>query len=259
MTNVDFVKRVQAIAATNPTYRTGGDGSDGTCDCIGLVMGALGHAFPMHSTNYFARYELAVEPQRITDGTEVQLGDLVFKACSESNPRYDLHQRYKPGGRYYINGELLDYYHVGVVTGTEPFVIAHCTQSGKVNGMAHDYSMEEWTHVGIVEELEYAGDEAEEETVEVKVMMVYAENKKPVNVRKRPNADSPKIAEIPVGTLVVVNEKTSEWAQITHMSYTGYMMAKFLKEPEEEERTVALTVPLSVARTLYQELQKILI
>lgn len=75
MTNTEFVKRVLEISATNPTYRTGGDGRDGTCDCIGLVMGALGGKFDMHSTNYFARYKLANEPNQMTDEEELELGD----------------------------------------------------------------------------------------------------------------------------------------------------------------------------------------
>lgn len=58
MTTAKFLERVKAIADANPTYRTGGDGSDGTCDCIGLIMGAIGKKYDMHSTNYFARFQM---------------------------------------------------------------------------------------------------------------------------------------------------------------------------------------------------------
>jgi hypothetical protein len=34
---------VEEIVAKAPTYRLGGDGSDGTCDCVGLLMGAMDH------------------------------------------------------------------------------------------------------------------------------------------------------------------------------------------------------------------------
>ena len=36
-----FIAQVEAIAQASPVYRLGGDGSDGTCDCIGLVIGCL--------------------------------------------------------------------------------------------------------------------------------------------------------------------------------------------------------------------------
>ena len=36
-----YVEGVNSIYIEQPTYRTGGDGSDGTCDCIGMCRGAL--------------------------------------------------------------------------------------------------------------------------------------------------------------------------------------------------------------------------
>lgn len=39
-----FLIEVAKIKSEAPTYREGGDGSDGTCDCIGLVIGAIRRA-----------------------------------------------------------------------------------------------------------------------------------------------------------------------------------------------------------------------
>ena len=36
-----FLAALQQMADARPTYRTGGSGKDGTCDCIGLIIGAL--------------------------------------------------------------------------------------------------------------------------------------------------------------------------------------------------------------------------
>ena len=36
-----FLRGVAKIKSEAPTYREGGDGSDGTCDCIGLIIGAI--------------------------------------------------------------------------------------------------------------------------------------------------------------------------------------------------------------------------
>ena len=109
----DFLRNVQRIVDSNPTYRTGGDGSDGTCDCIGLIMGALGGKFDMHSTNWFARYQtFGLEPIN-HDRYEPEVGDFRYKARNPSNPKYDLLERYVTGR--FATGDLTDYYHVGVV------------------------------------------------------------------------------------------------------------------------------------------------
>lgn len=229
MTNTEFVERVKAIADTNPTYRTGGDGSDGTCDCIGLIMGALGEEFPMHSTNYFARYELAIEPQQIVDGTEPELGDLVFKARGENNPRYDLHERYKPGGRYYIIDDLLDYYHVGAVTSVDPLIITHCTETGLINGIARDYTLEGWTHVGIVDEMEYEGQWDDAPVPSHGIAIVYSEDGNPVRMRKAPTKASETIVKVPKGSQVEVVESAADWSTILWNGKRGYMMSEFLR------------------------------
>ena len=259
MTNTDFVKRVLAIADTNPTYRTRGDGSDGTCDCIGLIMGALGREYPMHSTNYFARKELAVEPAAITEDTEPELGDLVFKARGETNPRYDLHERYKPGGRYYIIGDLLDYYHVGVVTKTEPLEITHCTETGLINGIARDYTLVGWTHIGMVNDLEYEGEEPEEKPME-KMMMVASTDGNPVKMRATPSTVLPYIEKVPNHELVTVHELGREWATISWGGKRGYMMREFLydvpgdKPQEPSGQEVTITLPMDAAQALYHAL-----
>ena len=56
-----FLEKIREIASENPKYRSGGSGKDGTCDCIGLIIGAIrraGGSWPgTHGSNYAARYE----------------------------------------------------------------------------------------------------------------------------------------------------------------------------------------------------------
>lgn len=263
MKNTEFVNRVLEIAASNPTYRTGGDGSDGTCDCIGLIMGALGEEFPMHSTNYFARFELAIEPQPITDEEELQLGDLVFKARSADNPKYGLHERYKPGGRYFIN-DLLDYYHVGVVTGINPMVITHCTQTNNVNGIAKDSTLVGWTHVGIVDDLEYEDQWDDAPAPVHDIAIVYSEDGNPVRMRKAPTTASETIVKVPKGAQVEVTESADGWSTILWNGKRGYMMTDFLRvigmTPVEPEAAPAdgytITLSASAAAELLSALRK---
>lgn len=37
-----FLRNVDEIAAEEPSYQLGHDGSDGECDCIGLLLAARG-------------------------------------------------------------------------------------------------------------------------------------------------------------------------------------------------------------------------
>lgn len=255
----DFLEGVRRIAASNPTYRTGGDGSDGTCDCIGLIMGAMGGKFDMHSTNWFARYQTFGMDPIHHDTYEPEIGDILYKARNPSNPKYDLHERYVTGR--YATGDLLDYYHVGVVTNVAPLEITHCTSTGSVNGIAYDSTAESWTHVGILANVDY--DEpamVEEAATANKVAVVYSENRKPVKLRPIPSTDKPYIAEVPFGAQVEIIEKADGWAKVIWGSKRGYMMTDFLgvigKVPADEPAKNKVTITLSASAAL--ELQKAL-
>ena len=260
MTNNKFVAAVRQIAGSRPTYRTGGTGADGTCDCIGLIMGAIGKKYDMHSTNYFARFQMRTLDS-LLDESQLHVGAVVYKSRRNTA---QLNARYQPGGRYY-NSDMLDYYHVGVVTGIDPLEITHCTSTNDINGIACDSSISAWSHIGDLLDVEMVS--TGEETCMSIMMEVYAANGKPVNVRKRPNADAPKVGAIAVGETVTVTEQADGWAKITHGSLTGYMMDKFLKEPGSEAETgeentgetvgqlVTIALPASAANALYEALK----
>ena len=240
ITTLGFLRQVKAIAATNPTYRTGGRGVDGTCDCIGLIMGAmyrLGTSkYPMHSTNYFARYETD-EKQPLEGAWQLHPGMIVYKDRDDSQ----LNARYKPGGRYYT-GDMLDYYHVGVVESTDPLVIVHCTTGGGANGILRDSALGTWSHAGFVS----GGDSAPAQEAGGEPAIVAAPGGQTVNLRSRPSAKGPIIARVQVGSAVSVLESAQGWAKIQFAGNTGYMMTQFLNMDWEarlqrlEKRVAAL-------------------
>ena len=129
----DFLNQIEAICATKPDYRTGGSGTDGTCDCIGLIIGAVRRAGGswkgIHGSNYAARFQMA--DFKKLKMSELFIGEVVYKAKSPEDSSYSLPDRYKPGGAS-SNGDVLDYYHVGVVTRVSPLEITHCSTA--VNG-----------------------------------------------------------------------------------------------------------------------------
>lgn len=237
--SIDFVRQVKTIASTNPTYRTGGRGVDGTCDCIGLIMGAMyrnGHAkYPLHSSNYFARYETEnLEP--LTSESQLGPGVVVYKAREDNG---QLPERYRKGGEHHA-GDPLDYYHVGAVTGVDPLEITECTEGGGVNGIDYYRSIKGWTHFGWVKGVTRSYEEGESEMTSYKAR-VFAEVGRTVNMRKNPNSKGQLMTRVPIGTVVTVNESAQGWSQISVDGETGYMMSQFLQylpgegEPDETE------------------------
>ena len=119
-----FLKEAQAIAASRPAYRKGGSGKDGTCDCIGLIIGAIrraGGKWPgIHGSNWAARYAVRdLAPLRSVSG--LRIGDLVFKSRAPGVKGYDLPDRYRS------HPDRNDYYHVGIVLSVSPLRILHMT------------------------------------------------------------------------------------------------------------------------------------
>jgi len=228
----DFLAKVQEIVNENPTYRSGGSGDDGTCDCIGLIMGAMyrcGHKrFAIHGSNYFVR----CQTYDISSADPIEPGMLVYKVRQTGEAGYALPDRYKQGGGYY-NGDLGDYYHVGVVTGVCPTVITHCTSSGNVNGIKIDTKesdIRRWAVCGYIADVEYDGGDEMDRTA-----TVIAPSGSTVNMRKRPDKSAEIIAKVPIGSTVTVMEAAQEWATIVYNGQRGYMMQEFLLYDEGGE------------------------
>ena len=95
-----------------------------------------------------------------------------------------------------------------------------------------------WNRVGLWDQVAYDyGKEMHSDDTETPVeplpehekAIVYADNGKPVNFRKRANTLGALIDRIPCGDEVEVLDDMGEWCQIEWTGTTGYMMSKFLK------------------------------
>lgn len=246
-----FIAQVEAIAQASPVYRLGGDGSDGTCDCIGLVIGAIRQAggawMGTHGSNYAARYEMR-ELLPVTDAVELCLGDVVYKARTPGQAGYALPERYKN------DPDQRDYYHVGVVTAVEPLEITHCTGPGIVR----DTKLGKWTYRGRLEKVDYDGTEVVETMAQE--AKVTAASGSTVKMRSKPSTSDGLYWEVPVGAEVQVAEITGGWAKVRYGDRTGYMMAAFLdmdgqEAPEEggSAESVAGGGLVTVQRAALQE------
>ena len=255
-----FIAQVEAIAQASPVYRLGGDGSDGTCDCIGLVIGAIRRAggswTGTHGSNYAARYEMR-ELLPVTDAGELCLGDVVYKARTPGQAGYALPERYKN------DPDQRDYYHVGVVTATSPLEITHCTSPGIVR----DTKLGKWTYRGRLKKVGY--DSAEGVETMAQEAKVTAASGSTVKMRSKPSASDGLYWEVPVGAEVQVAEVTGSWAKVRYGDRTGYMMTDFLaldaQEPPEVGGTAEtmtggelITVQRAALQAVYDALGSIL-
>lgn len=229
-----FLNKVDEIKRSNPKRREPGDGSDGYCDCIGLIIGAIRRCglkwTGIHGSNWAARKE-SVKLRSIKSISELELGDVVLKGCKPGDSRYALPARYKTGGSYY-NGDLTDYYHAGVVTSISPFQITHMSSK-----MTVDTKLGKWNYAMRAKPLVNAGaydggspaptpSPTPSTGTQAKVT---APSGGTVNMRRTPSIKGALITRIPLGTIVNIIEPGEEWCKINYGSKTGYMMAKFLE------------------------------
>ena len=221
MTAAEFVNWVNKNAVRVTHYEKGGDGSNGGCDCIGLIIGAwrmAGQSWPWtHGSNYAARYLTA----NLGADQALKLGDLVYKARPPGAAGYDLPERYKDGP------DLLDYYHVGVVTCAEPLQITHCTTVD--GGIKRDTTRGKWQYSGQFSKVDY-----ESGGIMVK-KIVWTANGKPLNLRKSFSTSSTIIAKMPVGSEVnVIDYPNDTWANVEYKDKIGYCVTEYLRDPDAE-------------------------
>ena len=230
-----FLEKIAVIKSTNPAYRQPGDGSDGTCDCIGLPIGAIRRMGlkwnGIHGSNWAARRELD-KLQPIKSADDLSLGDMVLKHYKQGSSGWSLPSRYRMGGSYY-NGDLNDYYHAGVVTQLNPLNITHMSSK-----MTVDTKIGKWSHHGKLNILikasggvtpEPTPPSPEPEPSTGSKAVVYAENGYPVKLRQYPSKSCSTWDKIPVGTEMKVVSPAEDWCQVNCGRRKGwYMMAEFV-------------------------------
>lgn len=223
-----FIAKIREIAARPLTYRTGGIGKDGTCDCIGLIMGAmyaLGHKkYDLHSTNYFARFQ-TFELKKVTE-RDFSPGMILYRARESTGK---LNDRYKPGGAHYTS-DMLDYYHVLVVTGVKPLEIIECTEYGNVTGIVVSRKPSGSYYGGKLRGVLYE-DYVERCNEEEKTMYKAIVNteKDPLRVREWPETGTI-LGTVPKGrTVDVLAEAGDGWPKIRYNELMGYVSEEYIQ------------------------------
>lgn len=211
-------------------YKSPGSNDRNGIDCSGAFVRAFrlegGSIF--HGSNRIIRVHCR-DVRRITSEADLAPGMAVFKGRENAG---GLSAIYKPGGKYYDPGLLLDYYHIGLVADTAPLRIIHATTpNAKV-----DTVIGKWLMAGYLLDIDYREEEIEGVS-ENREAIVTASKGSTVNFRQQPKNGAALVRQwpkLPVGEKVSVLASEGAWTRVNHNGAVGYIKSEFLKEAEQD-------------------------
>ena len=220
----------------------------GIVDCSGAFYYVFKEKYnlPMYNgSNRIARVYIIGPLIPIKEAKQKKLiipGMAAFKHYAPGNANYSLKEGYKQKGSYY-NGDLNDYHHIGLIDNDVNYVL---NAQGAKTGFVRSKITESWTYVAKLKNVIYDGgtDPMPEKTMTVVRTPDASAGSKTVNVRSKPDSSSPIIFTVGFGSVVTVYSTDNGWSQISYGGKNGWMMSKFLSDPE------ALDVPSAVREAL---------
>lgn len=219
--------RQDELAKTNETVKKYGAQWIGkkVDDCSGAFVDAYRtHGMSIyHGSNRIAREYV----ECLVPASEAKPGYAVFKIRKPDDDKYALPAEYKNGGNRY-NGDLNDYYHIGLLDMDGVNVInAQSTSKGFTKT-----SLNTWQFAGKLKAVQYdeSGSGNQDDDIPLYRAIVTADEGKTVRMRKNPSTSSAVIEDVVVGEIVDVMDVMDGWSEITYHGNHGYMMSKFLRE-----------------------------
>lgn len=218
------------LAKTNETVKNYGAQWIGkkVDDCSGAFVDAYRkHGMSIyHGSNRIAREYV----ERLVPASEAKPGYAVFKIRKPDDDKYALPAEYKKGGSHY-NGDLNDYYHIGLLDRDGENVInAQSTSKGFTKT-----SLNTWQFAGELKVVRYDGESGwKTDDLPLYRAIVTADEGKSVRMRKNPSTSSDVVADIKIGEKVSVMDVMDGWSEITYQGEHGYMMSKFLREINQD-------------------------
>jgi hypothetical protein len=229
-----------------------GAAEKGCVDCSGAFVYAYRQhgANIAHGSNTIARsYVKGLMPV-----TAAAPGMAAFKIREPGHPKYALPAKFKKGGAAY-NGDLNDYYHIGLVDETGKYVLnAQGTNAGFTRT-----KISLWGAVGYLKAVEYPSAAAAASPQQAgatkegdKPMQKMVVTAKDVAVRKGDSTEAMVIKRLPKGTVVDAFDDIGGWREIIYQGIDGWMMSKFLAPADESDPAQAYVRTLTA-----EELQKL--
>lgn len=251
----DILKDFQLMLSEHWAY--GVDTKYGQVDCSGAFVWSYkqhGHSI-YHGSNRIARTEVL---KLIPIGQAVVVpGMAAFKHRKPGESGYALPSSYQVGGSHY-NGDLNDYYHIGLVDEDTARVLnAQSTNTGFVASKIS----QNWSHVAYLTQVDYDSYHVEQSDVEIPVVtpdtpktpsapetavqpenhgiaVVYAENGLPVKMRQKASTSCKVWENVPCGTIITVRGTSKNgWTPVSYDGKNWYMKSEFLRNTTSEQPT----------------------
>lgn len=202
---------------------TAGASETGNVDCSGaFVWSFRKHGQSIyHGSNRIARTEVV----ELVPISAAKPGMAVFKCRSPSDSHYDLPSSYKLGGKYY-NGDLRDFYHIGLMGEDGKVLNAQSSATGFVAS-----PVKPWTCAGYLKKVDYKEEKQVEDSYTAGVSYVgrvYATSGSTVNLRAEPSKSAKVLEKVKIGTSVNVIGTTDDWLHVETETNQGYMMQEFV-------------------------------
>lgn len=230
-------------------YESPGSNDENGIDCSGAFVWAYRQAglSIYHGSNRIERVYCNDCIDLNGSANRLKPGMAVFKYREPGEPYYALGEQYQEGGKYY-NGDLRDYYHIGLVESVNPLKIIHATPPV----VKRDSKLGKWRRAGFLDAVSGYIKNNESSTGGGNSMAVLydakvnTDNGGSLNFRSAPRTGGTRIAEIPNGTLVQVLEETNdEWSKIYYSGREGYVVSRYLKKIDRNDGNGDVETPES--------------
>ena len=222
---------------------TWGAAQKGNVDCSGAFcyVWRLFNKTIAHGSNKIARSYI----KEILPISEAKPGMAALKRRKPGDDYYDLPDKYKPGGAAY-NGDLNDYYHVGLVDEDPRYVLNAQSES---TGFQRSPISQNWFGVGYLNDVQYdSNTDTPTNPIETggnnkvgsaTVVKPAGAGGTYVHFRKTASAGAPVVDDAPFGATVEVldTDSNSAWYKIKYKGKTGWMMRKFLELDGEDSES----------------------
>lgn len=198
-----------------------GKAEKGTVDCSGAFVYAFrqfGNSI-YQGSNRIQRTEIV----KLLPISEAKPGMAAFKKREPGNSLYDLPSAYKPGGAYY-NGDLSDYYHIGLVDDDTAWVLN--AQSSKT-GFARSPISQNWCGCGYLKHVDYDKKE---------VRSMYRVINGSLRLRKTPEVGNNILLSIPDGMMIEgFGVYDGKWLKTSYKGTDGYVDMNFLEAVGQDD------------------------
>lgn len=215
----DLIKDFRRMAEEHWAYEAGA-AEKGKVDCSGAFV----YAYRQHGKSiYHGSNRIAREyVEELLPVSEAEPGMAAFKVRLPGENYYDLPAAYRQGGEHY-DGDLRDYYHIGLVDEDCAHVL---NAQSAATGFVSSPITQNWDYVAYLNDVDYSGaepiDPTEPETEQYRV------TGGKLNLRKQPDKQSPAVRSLADGEIVMKLSETGEWMHVKAGRETGYCMMQFL-------------------------------